>query len=212
MIFSELEYSHLKVCNMVSKSVSSLLEHSCFDRALFRRVSPLADCSSITPLSIPELKDFPNHENTWVEVHPALSMMSYGCSPDISDPTFYDYSESATPHDDRAVIDTSAAAEYATMPAMQRLKIRIYNRPATIVMNKKGVTVRNVLEALVSHFGTEIGKVTLYDVCPWAEEYGKNRPATWRDVQGDRNGWHGFEGQSMDDNGTLVLVADSFDS
>ena len=166
MIFSKLEYHHLKVCTMVSKSVSSLLEHSCFDRTLFRRVTPLKDCNSISPVSIPELKDFPDHEQTWVEVHPALSMMSYGCTPDISHPTFYDYSDSATPHDDRAVVVTSAAVEYATMPALQKLKIRIYNRPATVVMNKKGVTVRNVLEALVSHFGTEIGngKVMVYDV------------------------------------------------
>jgi hypothetical protein len=211
MILAELEYPHLKVCTMVSKSVSSLLEHSCFDRTLFRRVNPLKDCNGITPVSIPELKDFTDHEKTWVEVHPALSMMSYGCSPDLEDPRFYDYSDSASPHDDRAVIETSAATEYATMPALQKLKIRIYNRPATVIMNKKGVTVRNVLEALVSHFGTEMRGVMLYDVCPWIEKYEKNRPATYQDAQ-SRNGWHGFEGQSMGEDGTLVLVADSFDS
>ena len=218
LIFSELEYSHLKVCTMVNKSFLVLLDHPCFDRSLFRRRTPLVDIKSITPVSIPGFGGyvFPDHEKIWVEVHPSLSMMSYGCSPGIQDPRFYDYSSSAISGKHWPVIETSAAKEYATVPPLRELKIRIYNRPAISIKNKWGVTVRDVLEALVGHFGKIMPGVMIFDLPAW--EYRdegdntKNRPATYQDAQGDRNGWHGFEGQSMDSDGTLVLVADSFDS
>ena len=193
MIFAELEYSDLKVCTMVSKSVSSLLDYQCFDRVLFRRFSPRVNCKRIRPGSVSGSGYHPDDEDVWVKIHPAFSMMSYCCSPDIEDPCFYN---------NQPVIETSAATEYATMPALQRLKIKIYGYPAIIVKNKAGVTVRKVLKALVKHFGRKIPGVMFPD----------GSRATYQDVQGDHNGWVGFDYQYIDDDGTLVLVADSFDS
>ena len=148
--------------------------------------------------------------------------MSYECNTDINGAYMMSYGSGESAYSDDGLyplVKTSAINEYATMPAMKVIKIKIYedSEKGIEIKNENGVTVHDVLKALVAYFSVEIRGVMLYDVCPWLAgpaEMDKieNCPATRRDMMGDHTGWSGFHRQTVDKNGVLMLVVDGFDS
>jgi len=214
MIFSKLEYSHLKVCTMVSKSFIVLLEHPCFDKTLFRRGTPLENCKGITPV---ESELYGRKIKNWVEIHPGFGRLWYSCTSKPEHKVIPDFSEALPVREPVPLIATSAASEYVTMPALKRLKIKLTHYGTVHFKNEKGMTVGDVVKTVVGYFGTELPDGTMLSEVYGAfdsddEDVSEDRPATYGDAQGDHNAWHGIRGHTVSEDGTLTLLADGYDS
>jgi len=164
---------------MVCKGFQVYCNHPVLDDLMFRNIAALAPGTKFDP------------EN--VERHFCLDDMSYECSTHIEGACLHGNSEVDSVYSDHGtypLVKTSAINEYATMPAMGRIKIKIQSMRPVEVKNDSGVTVHDVLKALVKFFST----------------------GSHRDNMGDYTGWTGFDRQLVDKNGVLVLLSDYFDS
>lgn len=202
-IFSHFDYFDLKIAALVSKGFKTLSEHRTFGGVTFRHVAPLAAGANLDPDK--------------VIIHPALERMSYGCTDDIHDATMISYKDDGD-FKNSPLIETSAIDEYATMPALKVVKIKVQRAEPFTLENENGVTVRQVLQGFVDFFG-RTGRRTLYDVHPWLKDIvnpkyrEENRLATYRDFMGDHTVWNGsFDGQELDKDGTLLFHKIFFDS
>jgi len=195
---------------MVCKGFRAYCDHPTLDKFMYRNIAPLAA----------GVKFKPNE----VRLHPCIDGMSYECSTDINDAYMMSYKEVDSVYSDHGtypLVKTSAINEYATMPAMKAIKIKIQSKKPIEIKNDNGVTIHDVLKALVAFFSVVQPGVMLYDVCPWlngSDPYFlkmnkiENRKATRRDMMGDHTGWAGFDRRSFDKSGVLMLVVEGFDS
>jgi len=210
-IFSHFGYFTLKVCSMVNRDFKAISDHMSLDKISSRGPAPLAVGTKFVAKA--------------VEIHPVLQNMSYECSDDINDAYLLGgrHGEHMSPYSDNGgyiIVKSSAIDEFATSPALQLIKIRIKTGKYTEIKNDDGVTVRDVLNGLVSYFGRPMNNqsTTLLDIAPWLENKKKypnleNRRANYAELyMGDHTGWTGFDRQSLDKEGNLILTADSFDS
>jgi hypothetical protein len=209
-IFSHLEYFDVKRCLMVCTGFQAYCDHASLDKVMFRYIAPLTARTKFKPKE--------------VKRHYCLDRMSYECSTDINDAYLFGKGSGETESvysDDGMyrLIKTSAINEYATMPAMRAIKIKIQESQKGIeIKNETGVTVHDVLRALVAYFSVVVPDVMLYDVYPYLATPGphyhimENREAIRSDLLGGRTGWTGFHRQSLDKNGVLILIIDGFDS
>jgi len=203
-IFTYLDYFDVKCCLMVSKTFETYCRHGSLDKVMFRNVVPLVAGTRFRPKT--------------VKIHPCLTNMAYECSTNINHAWIVPSrgKHGGLRHFDHAMyplVRSSAIDEYATMPAMKAIKIKIYedSQKGLKVNNEMGVTVRNMLEALVAYFSVEIPGVMLYNVCPGlAGTDIDNCPATRSDMMGAHTGWSGFHRRSVDKHGVLMLVIDGF--
>lgn len=210
-IFSHFDYFTLKKCTMINRDFKAISDHMSLDKISFRGPAPLSMGTKIIAKE--------------VEVHPVLQTMSYECSEDINDAYLFgpDYGPHESPYSDQGtykVVKSSAIDEFATSPALQHIKIKIKSGKYTELKNDDGVTVRDVLNGLASYFGRPMNNqsATLFDIAPWLADKKQypnveNRRANYRELyMGDHTGWTGFDRQSLDKEGNLILVAEWFDS
>ena len=164
---------------MVCKGFRAYCDHPILHDLIFRNIAPLAIGTKF--------------DADEVERHFCLDVMSYECSTYMEDAYLHDYSNVDSIYSDHGtytLVKTSAIDEYATMPPMKAIKIKIQSMRPKEVKNNNGVTVRDILKGLVAFFSA----------------------GSHREMMGDHTGWTGFDHQFVDKNGVLVLVADYFDS
>lgn len=128
-----------------------------------------------------------------VDIHPVLQEMSYECSPDIKHAFLFSYSDRKSSYSDDGlylIVNSSAYKEHATQPPLQVIVVKVHGKKCGRVKNDSGVTVKDVLGSLASFFRRDYN----------------------RECMGDHTGWTGFDRQTLDKEGNLVLTAESFDS
>lgn len=141
-----------------------------------------------------------------IKIHPAFLDMSNECYLDIAHISFVDYEDPN--FREWPLTSTGVAKDFATDPAVTKIKVQVHNFPAVETKNKHGVTVLQVMRAMCKIFGTKLpARLKHWDM----GEYGNG---TYRDMMGDHTGWtgHGFNAPRVDSKGTLLLRATSFDS
>jgi len=125
-----MDYQTLKVCSMVNKAFKALYLCPALDETTFRRVKPLEQ----------------NHKldsAVAVKLHPAFRWLSCKCNDRFEDIKFASVKGNETKT--WKLAQTTAAKEYATMPALKKLKLNILDLKDITVANKTGVKVIDVL-------------------------------------------------------------------
>lgn len=188
MTFTHLDYNTHKKCIQVDKFFQSVTNHKSVGSIMFQEDDPPNDAS----FDIAKLK-----------FHPAFELVSNECHTDIKHICFIDYSSLVDTEDFRewALIDTSAASEFATEPPLQSINLQVHDRPRLTVHNNYAVTVLQVMKGLCRIFG----KKTLKRLQAQGLDI-------YRDLMGDHTGWTGFDSKTKDSRGQLQLGAEWFDS
>lgn len=142
--FSYLGLSDLIRCMRVSKHFKAITEHSAFDKIFFRTKTIKAG-------------DFIDLDK--IQVNPALDQLCYNSCSQIEDAVFLlpDYA------DPLALINSTAAKQNFTEPAITRIIIRPYGDLYGVVRveSDQGVTVQDVMEGLCSYYKPDV----FYDEC-----------------------------------------------
>jgi len=121
---------------MVSKNFKALCESPALDKTLFRRVKALA----------------PNHkldDANAVKLHPAFKWLSCRCNDRFEDIQFASTKGDKTKTWELA--KTSAAKEYANMPALKKLQLKIIDFKEFTIKRNTGVTMIDILAAIWEH-------------------------------------------------------------
>ncbi|KAK6005428.1 hypothetical protein QM012_007070 [Aureobasidium pullulans] len=142
--FAHLELNDLLRCMRVNKFFKTVTEHSAFDKMFFRT----RFIKSSNPINFDEL-----------HVNPALDQLSYMCRCSIEDAVFL-----LKDHGELALIESIAAKQNATEPAVTRIIVRPYGDPNQEGRTEsgQGVTVQDVMEGLCGYY--EQG-TPYYDEC-----------------------------------------------
>lgn len=138
--FSHLDFKDLTRCMRVNKSFKTVTKHSAFDKIFFRTKA----IKPGDPIDLDKL-----------QINPALNQLSYTCRSKIKEAKFLICYKNADGKDDiRALplIDSSAAKQNATEPAVTRIYLRPYGHSSVMVESKEALTVQDVIEGLCNYY------------------------------------------------------------
>lgn len=147
--FSYLDFKDLTRCMRVNKSFQTLTEHSSFDKIFFR-TKPIKPGD---PMNLDKL-----------QINPAFDHLTYTSRSKIKDAEFLICYKNDEGKDDvrgLPLIDSSAAKQNATEPAVTRIYLRPYGRNGVMVESNEGLTVQDVMEGLCNYYK----KGRSYDRC-----------------------------------------------
>lgn len=201
-----MDYQTLKVCSLVSKSFKALYKSPGLDKTLFRRVKALAP-------------DYKLDKANAVKLHPAFEWLSCKCNDEFKDIGFVSTKGDKTRT--WKLAKTSAAKEYATMPALRRIRLQILDFKPLTITSKTGVTVRDVLATIWDHVfysgafsypGDLLEPVTGEANGMTDFDWDDCEPDDLRFADGFLPGvaWRGFSRHTLDDKGSLLLHWDCY--
>jgi hypothetical protein len=162
-VFSHFDLKTLTRCMRVNKSFKAITEHSAFDKVFFRtKVIKLGESINLDQLHI----------------NPIFYKLTYICRKKIKDVHFLLWDEKPdgkTYFHELALIDSSAAKQNATEPAVTWLYISPYGYDDIVVQSEHAVTVEDVMQGLCDYYGPDVG----YDSCHcWFGGFGKSAKST----------------------------------
>ncbi|KAG9551196.1 hypothetical protein KCU71_g7179, partial [Aureobasidium melanogenum] len=138
--FSYLDLRDLVRCMRVNKFFKAITEHSAFDKIFFRtKVIKPRD-----PIDLDKL-----------QISPALNELCYTCRSSIREAQFLrGYTKLDGKDDVRELplIDSSAAKQNATEPAVTRIYLRPYGYDGVMVRSEDALTVQDVMEGLCNYY------------------------------------------------------------
>lgn len=149
--FLHLDLKNLTRCMRVSKSFKTITEHSAFDKIFFRT-------KAIKPGDSIDLDK--------LQINPALDQLHYTCRSKIKEVTFLfcdQKPDDKTDYRELALIDSTAAKQNATEPALTCIVLSPYGCPDLEfeVESDQGVTVQDIMEGLCDYYQPGVP----YDAC-----------------------------------------------
>ncbi|KAH0283777.1 hypothetical protein M436DRAFT_35414 [Aureobasidium namibiae CBS 147.97] len=138
--FSYFDLKTLTRCMRVSKLFKAITDHPTFDKIFFRT-------------KITEPKDPINPDK--IQINPIFSMIQYTSRQRIKSAHFLilDEKPNGKPkHRKLALIDSSAAKQNATEPAVTCLQVSPYSGASVGIKLGRAVTVRDVMEGLCNYY------------------------------------------------------------
>ncbi|KAH0363204.1 hypothetical protein KCU65_g7550, partial [Aureobasidium melanogenum] len=138
--FSYLDLKDLTRCMRINKSFKAITEHASFDKIFFRTKAIKAG----DPIDFDKLK-----------INPALDQLSYTSRSKIGDAEFLlCYKNPDGKEDVRSLplIESSAAKQNATEPAVTRIYLRPYGNIGVTLESKDALTVQDVMEGLCNYY------------------------------------------------------------
>lgn len=198
-----MDYATLKVSSLVNRAFKAYYESPELDKILFRRVLPISASRGLRDTEIKSIK-----------FHPAFDWISCNCDDDFEDIKF------ASPKEGTDKIwkldTTSAALEYATMPALERLDLQIVDFAPFPVTNETGVTVTDVFAAIWENIFAYPAFSYGGDLMPVTGEANGMTDLDWADGEPDGlsfargflpgSPWHGFASWwEVSDDGVLCV-------
>jgi hypothetical protein len=162
-IFSHFDLKTLTRCMRVNKSFKAITEHSAFDKVFWRtKAVKLGE-----PINLDQL-----------HVNPIFRKLTYICRKKIKDVYFLlcdEKPDGVTDYRELALIDSSAAKQNATEPAVPWLYISPYGYDDMVVQSEHAVTVEDVMQGLCDYYGPCVG----YNSCHyWFEGFDKSAKST----------------------------------
>jgi len=134
----------------VSKLFKAITEHSTFDKIFFRTKAVIKPGDRI---NLDEL-----------EINPALNQLSYTSRSKIKDANFLFWDEKPdgkTEYHELALIDSSAAKQNATEPAITYIYLTPYGYEGVQIKSERALTVQDVMQGLCDYYK----RGTRYDRC-----------------------------------------------
>ncbi|KAH0342057.1 hypothetical protein KCU81_g5882, partial [Aureobasidium melanogenum] len=138
--FSYLNLKDLTRCMRVSKSFKIITEHSAFDKIFFRTKV----IKSEDPIDLDKL-----------QINPALEQLSYTSRSKIEDAEFllcYTEPDGKEGVRNLPLIESSAAKQNATEPAVTHIYLRPYGYGGVMVQSEDALTVQEVMEGLCNYY------------------------------------------------------------
>lgn len=139
-VFSYFDLETLTSCMRVSKLFKAITEHTTFDKIFFRTKAIKPE----HPLNLDKL-----------QINPVFNMIEYTSRQRIKSAHFLilDKKPNGRPkHHKLALIDSSAAKQNATEPAVTCLQVSPYNGFSISIKLGRAVTVRDVMEGLCDYY------------------------------------------------------------
>jgi hypothetical protein len=147
-IFSYHDLKTLTRCMRVNKSFRSITEHSAFDKVFFRtKVTKPGDSIDLERL----------------QLNPIFDKIQYDCDK-LRDANFLfcdEKPDGETDYRELRLIDSSAAKQNATEPAVTELYLSPYDHGDVKVKSEQAVTVQDVMQGLYDYYGPGV----IYDSC-----------------------------------------------
>jgi hypothetical protein len=154
-IFSHFDLKTLTRCIRVSKLFKAITEHSTFDKIFFRTKA---------------IKHGDHFDLDKLQINPIFDMLHYTCRSGIKEAKFLFYDKNFSGKTDireLALIDSSAAKQNATEPAVTYLYVSPCGSARIKVNPGHAVTVQDVMQELCNHYTIS----TPFDVCQSFEGY-----------------------------------------
>lgn len=149
-IFSHFDLKTLTRCMRVNKLFKAITEHSTFDKIFFRTKAVIKPGDRI---NLDEL-----------QLNPALNQLSYTSLSKIKEANFLfcdEKSDGKTDYHELALIDSSAAKQNATEPAVNYIYLTPYGYEGVQVKSERALTVQDLMQGLCDFYKHGYG----YDRC-----------------------------------------------
>ncbi|BGO93370.1 hypothetical protein NBRC10512_005537 [Rhodotorula toruloides] len=188
LILDELDYIGLHRMAGVAKRFQKLVKDTRFDDRLFRTKAP----KRLKP-------------GTLVAIHPLLNE-TICIFTDKKPVTYADIDRNS----ERTAFDYPAAEEFATNPACSVMLVHLNTSKALPVTDRNGVKVKRLLQRLSWYWNAKPPLDIRYTVASQLEL--DPEKVGWIDTLGDRCGWAGWEFGKVEDDGSVHLHANWYDS
>ncbi|KAK4330093.1 Salivary gland secretion 1 [Rhodotorula toruloides] len=188
LILDELDYIGLHRMAGVPKRLARLVKDTRFDDRLFRTKAP----KRLKP-------------GTMVAIHPLLHE-TVCIFADKKPVTYADIERDS----ERTAFDYPAAEEFATHPACSVMLVHLNTSKALPVTDRNGVKVKRLLQRLSCYWNAKPPLDIRYTVASQLEM--DPDKVGWIDTLGDHCGWTGWEFGKVEDDGSVHLHANWYDS